>query len=506
VGHYLVPEGTSDAAASRAIAEVLKVSNGRVCVSDRAYFDTFDGRLRAAGLVAVWEDGELALIERESDRIRARERFGKPSSPLFARDLPPGRLSDALQRLIEVRALLPLVEIRFRERPLDVVNQDGKTVARLRVQRLTLGRRRMAGRVHLAGVRGYEKAHRRVSEALEHRLGFPPAPPLLDEAVRASGGRPGGASAKIDVPLAPNQRADAAASLVLRALLQVIEDNREGALDDRDPEFLHDLRVAVRRSRALQRELHGVFPPSELTYFRQEFRWLQQVTGEPRDLDVYVLEFDAMRALVPEPARGELAPLLAVLGARRTRARRRMVRALRSERAAAVLVQWRRLLGRLEELPAEDRPDAARPIAGLAGQRIAKVYRRMVKTGQAIGPLSPSEQYHELRKQGKELRYLLELLGAPLYPEGVVKPMVKTLRALQDVLGRHQDREIQVETLRALGPEVSAASEGAVALMAMGMLAERLEADQRAAREAFAPRFAAFAAGPQRRLVRNTFL
>ena len=118
MGDYLVPEGTSDAAASRAIAEVLKVSNGRVCVSDRAYFDTFDGRLRAAGLVAVWEDGELALTERESDRIRARERFGKPSSPLFARDLPPGRLSDALQRLIEVRALLPLVEIRFRERPL----------------------------------------------------------------------------------------------------------------------------------------------------------------------------------------------------------------------------------------------------------------------------------------------------------------------------------------------------------------------------------------------------
>jgi CHAD domain-containing protein len=125
--------------------------------------------------------------------------------------------------------------------------------------------------------------------------------------------------------------------------------------------------------------------------------------------------------------------------------------------------------------------------------------------GDTIGPLSPSTDYHELRKQGKELRYLLELFGSALYPEDVVKQLVKLLKALQDVLGRHQDREIQVETLRALGPEVAAVSDGAPAVMAMGMLVERLEADQLAAREAFAARFAAFASGAQRKLVKDTF-
>ena len=45
----------------------------------------------------------------------------------------------------------------------------------------------------------------------------------------------------------------------------------------------------------------------------------------------------------------------------------------------------------------------------------------------------------------------------PLFPEEVVKPMIKSLKALQDVLGRHQDREVQTAVLRSLGPSVAEA-------------------------------------------------
>ena len=74
-------------------------------------------------------------------------------------------------------------------------------------------------------------------------------------------------------------------------------------------------------------------------------------------------------------------------------------------------------------------PTPPRPIGEVAGERIRKVYRRMVRMGAAIDESSPAEEYHELRKKGKELRYLLELFGAPLYPGEVVKPMIKTLKA-----------------------------------------------------------------------------
>ncbi len=163
-----------------------------------------------------------------------------------------------------------------------------------------------------------------------------------------------------------------------------------------------------------------------------------------------------MRALVLEDMRGDLDPLLGVLRARRVQAHAELVAALRSKRATDLLAAWRVVPGRPRGRVAEDdRPDAARPIGAVAGQRIRKVYRKMVRMGDAIDDASPAEDYHELRKKGKELRYLLELFGAPLFPGEVVKPMIKTLKGLQDVLGRHQDREVQVALLRSLGSEVA---------------------------------------------------
>ena len=78
---------------------------------------------------------------------------------------------------------------------------------------------------------------------------------------------------------------------------------------------------------------------------------------------------------------------------------------------------------------------------------------RIVKAGKRIDDSSPPQALHELRKQGKELRYLLELFTS-LYPAHVTKPMLRTLRALQEMLGRFQDREVQAHLIRSIGEEV----------------------------------------------------
>jgi CHAD domain-containing protein len=502
---YLLPDGMTLPVAGKAVAELFDVRDGRTRVGARSYYDTFDGRLHEAGLLAGWEEGQLTLTRQGGDLPVARAEMSKPSRPLFASDLPEGRLRMALAPLLGERALLPVVEIRNRERLFDVLDSERKTVARMRLQQPALGRRRLRSRVHVTAVRGYEKALRRVASALTNDLGLQPTDqPLVDEAVTAAGSRPGGTSSRIDVELQRGERADAAAAAVLGALLEVTQANIGGAIEDLDSEFLHDLRVSVRRTRAVQRELRHVFEPTALTRFRAEFRWLQQVTGDARDLDVYLLEFDRMRELVPAPVRPDLDPLHAVLARRRAGAHRRMIRALRSERAVGLLSEWSSFLDRL---PADGAAGlaAARPIEAIAGERIAKVYARMVRMGDAIGPGSPSTEYHELRKQGKELRYLLELFGAALFRPGVVKPMIKSLKALQDVLGRHQDREVQAATLRSLSDAVAAASAGPAALMAMGVLVERLEEDQLAARGQFAATFSTFASKHRRKLVRETF-
>jgi CHAD domain-containing protein len=420
-------------------------------------------------------------------------------------------LRDMLVPITDVRALLPLVHLHSRERLLSVLDDERKTVVRLALEETTLVGSDGPGaalrpRVRITGMRGYDKELGRVQQTLVAELGFKPADqPLVDEAVRASGGVPGGLPTKVGIPLRREQRADSAAAAVLRGMLEVIEANLDGTIADIDSEFLHDLRVSVRRSRSVQRELKGVFPPDALAHYRAEFRWLQQATGDARDLDVHVLEFDDMRALVPESMRDDLDPLLRVLRARRTAARRAMVRALRSKRTTTLLADWGSFLDGLEAMPDDERPDAARPIGEVSGERIRKVYRRMLKMGAAIDESSPAEAYHELRKKGKELRYLLELFGVPLFPEEVVKPMVKTLKALQDVLGRHQDREVQTALLRSLGPSVVEADGGDAALMAIGALVARLGEDERTARSEFAGRFAEFSSEDQRRLVKETF-
>ena len=94
---------------------------------------------------------------------------------------------------------------------------------------------------------------------------------------------------------------------------------------------------------------------------------------------------------------------------------------------------------------------------------------------------------------------------ASLYQPEVVHPIVKTLKALQDTLGRFQDAEVQAAMLHTYRESVGSRERGAAALMAMGLLVDRLEQDRAEARARFAERFDAFASQRQRELVEETF-
>jgi CHAD domain-containing protein len=307
------------------------------------------------------------------------------------------------------------------------------------------------------------------------------------------------------VPMAADERADAVVARVLLRLLEVQDANLPGTLADADLEFLHDFRVAIRRTRSVLREMQGVFARDDLASVRGAFKWLQNETGPTRDLDVYLQEFEQLRALAPGTRQADLSPLEPLLRERHRRARVAMEHALTSERARRLRQDWGELLRTLVPRSEDARPEAARPISELAAERIRKVHRRMVRMGRAITPDSPAEDYHELRKKGKELRYLLELFGAQLFDPEVVKPMIRALKSLQDVLGLHQDREIQIAMLTELGDELVSRPGGAGALIAIGTLIDRLEGDADGARTRFAAAFAEFASAAQCKLVADEF-
>jgi CHAD domain-containing protein len=507
-----VPASLDGAALARLLAGRLEVEIGRTRALDRVLLDTFDGRLRAAGLSAA-----LCAGRADSRTLTLHEPGAPPRTatlasapPHLAEELPAGPVRDSLGEVLGVRALLPIVRVRSRTRPIAVLNGDAKTVVRLELERAEVaGEGRaptaLAPRLRVRPVLGYDTEFKRVARELTGELGLAAAPvSLFDEAAALVGAPPEGTSSKVGVRLARGTPADEAAETVLSRLADIAEENLPGTLEDIDTEFLHDLRVSVRRARSVLRELRGVHPPAERARLRAELRWVQELTGPVRDLDVQLLGWGELTAALPAERAADLAPLYTLLSRRRADALRALRRGLRSPRFAESLVAWRALAAAARWAgPAA--PRARVPIEAVAGDRIRSVYQRMVRDGRRIDDESPAEALHALRKRGKELRYLLELFGG-LFPGSVVTPMISALKSLQDVLGRFQDRAVQAELLRSLANELAAEPGGPEALMAVGLVVEVLHTDQAAARQAFAERFEVFASPARRDAVRATFL
>jgi CHAD domain-containing protein len=290
--------------------------------------------------------------------------------------------------------------------------------------------------------------------------------------------------------------ASAALATVLTALLDTLEANVNGTVRDIDTEFLHDLRIAVRRTRSALKLAGDALPDGVAGRFRPEFKWLGDLTTPTRDLDVYLLGFPEMAASLVAATAEELEPFHDHLCRSRAAEQRLLVRGLRSARFARLSSQWRQAL--TAAATARTRPSVAR----LAASRIARAHRRVLRDGSAINATSPPESLHELRKRCKELRYLLELFGS-LYDPGEQWRAVRELKTLQDCLGEFQDTEVQIGEIRALATSMLAADEApAVTLLAMGEVTAGLAARQQAAREDFERRFAAFAGvDGQRRMV-----
>ena len=480
---HLLPSGSDIAV----LAERLDVRASRATSSTTTFYDTFDGRLHADGVTLRHEGGTLALLDRATDEELATGP-GTAARRLFEHDLPSA-LRERLADVIEMRALTPVARVQTRRTPLAVLNDDAKTVVRLTVEEHPS----LQTRLRATAVRGYDRDLERVLEALAE-LELPPATvPLVDEAIVAHGANPAGTSAKVNVALDPDEPATAAAARIFTRLVEVIRENLPGTLEDVDSEFLHDLRVAVRRSRSLQRQF-----ADRLSRRACSTSATSSSACRPRPATCATSTSTSWTST-------SCATMLPAADARRPAAAARV--AGRAPRTGA-----RRDPPRTEgpahrgDARASGRcsctasPPAETSVHDLASHRIARVYRKMVKMGTAIDDDSPAEDLHELRKVGKELRYLLEFF-AGLYPAEVVKPFVKTLKSLQDQLGRFQDREVQATTLRTLAPDV----DEPFTVMAMGVLVDRFIKEEAAAREEFAERFAPFASDEQRAIVKEHF-
>ena len=286
--------------------------DGRPARATRTWLDTFDWRLYKAGLTLQQVTGrghsQLILTGPGGEQLVAPAGRRQVRWPAPAEALPPGTVRDRITPVAGNRALLPVASAVSQSADLRLLNDDQKTVARLSVDALTVApppRRRpesqpppgsppappapatLPARLTVHEVRGYPAAARRVRRVLTTTAGVSVSrQTALDTALAATGRHALDYTGKVDVKLRPAMPAREAVALLLLQQLDTLEANVDGVLHDVDTEYLHDLRIAVRRTRSALKLLGDVLPGDLTLRFAAEFRWLGDLTTPLRDLDV----------------------------------------------------------------------------------------------------------------------------------------------------------------------------------------------------------------------------
>jgi CHAD domain-containing protein len=482
------------------LAADYTVAMDRPVATHRMWLDSIDLRLFRSGMALTAVDGPdgggcmLELSRTDGATVTAGpDTLGWPRLPARL----PDDLRPHLQPVLEVRALLPMVEASGTSATGRLLDVEGKTVLRLIHEgpaAIAGSRDQLPGGLWLFPLRGYAAAGE-CAARIAQREGLVHDPPSrYPAALRAAGIDP---HAPARAVMETGLPARAAVARVLLSFLGELEAAVDGTVSDVDIEFLHDLRVAVRRSRSAVKLLGDVLPPALIAWVTPQLKQLGDLTTPSRDLDVLLEELPSLTAGLTSGRREDVEPLVGLLTGLRADERRKLSVGLRSPQFRRFRTRWRASLLALATW--DGQPCAGPTAAEVVVERLDRAHRRVLRRGSRITDTSPAEDLHDLRKRTKELRYLLETFPPTTDPADS-RVAIKELKALQDVLGTFQDTEAQCEALYALATDMmSADGASARTIFAMGEIAARLQEQQDSARAQFAATFERFSRrSPQR--------
>ncbi len=453
--HYRLDDPAQACTLLAALAGVGHARQEPVRRLKRQLLDTFDARLQAADLVldaTHGKSGDVTLTLRTAGAARG-ETWQAAELPRHGAALTRPRLRARLEGPCEDRALLVRCAAPFDLHRVHWFDALDKRIATLDLE--IFRARRDAPAIALLSVRpvrGFERVCARLLRALGQRdllseLKVDPAIALLD----ARGDvRP--YHAKPPVALTRDMPAASALAALFDAYAGVMWANEQGIIDNLDSEFLHDYRVALRSIRSWHGDLRKVLSKPARARDRVALAALNLVTGRLRDLDVLSAQLPGyLHDSGADPA--QTAALSSLVTTARDRARKSLTKYFRSHRYRAFRRDWEALVIDLEHgRQTGKRGDARLKVVVL--EALHRRHARVLNFDWARARAEPA-LLHELRKECKKLRYLLEGFQR-LFDTALCRRAIAALKRVQTAMGDTWDLHVHHALLRELTAELPA--------------------------------------------------
>jgi CHAD domain-containing protein len=291
---------------------------------------------------------------------------------------------------------------------------------------------------------------------LRDRLGlWPGLGDLCRTALQALGLPEPGTPLPAALRIRPGDPLTLAARKIVGQQVLKMKANVKGTLEDLDPEYLHDLRVASRRLRSALRLFAAELGAQRSESLRVELGWFARQLGSVRDLDVFILNLRDQAQRLGEG--GAVAEVLVDA----LQVRRRPERA--ALEAALASVRFRSLLRRLDALAASPPPRTIQgvpsgSVAEAAPALIRKAQKRVLRLGRTVTPESLAADLHRLRILFKRLRYTCEFFreafAGPTSDQDPLASYIEAMVRFQDCLGEHQDAVVAIGRIQELANDM----------------------------------------------------
>jgi triphosphatase len=379
-----------------------------------------------------------------------------PGPPQMPFRVPDGALRTRLAAILCDRLLAPVLVTEVRRRRLDVVTLDAAAEAEpLAELALDSVRARAPGdsawaaqyeelEVELHG--GDRSVVETVARLLRESFGLRPSPESkFARGMQLVYGKPIPAVDDEATPQPADCVADSARKIVARQLLRLRESDPLVRASD-DPDAVHDMRVAIRRLRGTAASFAAAFPLRVLNPLTRDLKWLGELLGHVRDLDVQLAGLDRFIAAAPPTARRDLDSFRRFLQDEHRQRRAKMLAGMDSTRHDRLLLRLERYAQTARSGSALRMAAARTPIPVAAHDVLRKEFRRLRKCGDRTLAEQTPENLHALRIQAKRLRLLLDSLAAVTGKPG--RRFASRLSRLQDDLGEYRDAIMSAEAVR----------------------------------------------------------